>query len=344
MKKWKFGLIAGAILSSLALTACGNSGSDSTSANQGTEKQETQEVRMGYFPNLDHAPAIVGVKKEIFATNLEGTKVNTQIFPDGNAFMDALNSGNLDIGYVGPGPAITRFMQGNDVVILSSAANGATLIVAREDAGIETIEDLSGKSFCTPGIGCTHDVQLEKMMLEIGLKSNRIGGDVVHQKQNPANVQALFESKQMDAAAVPEPWGTYLVETTGAKVIAEWDQVAWGETLPSVVLVSSKKFVQENPELVKKFLKAHAESIDYVNNNKEESITSINDTLYELTQKRLPGNVLTKSWDRMKFTSDVHTDALQDWANASYELKFIKEKPKLDGLVDTSLMDAIAKK
>lgn len=340
MKKWKLGFLAGALMSSLFLGACGNNANEQGSG-AGSEKQE---IRMGYFPNLDHAPAIVGVKKEIFAKDLEGTKVATQVFPDGNAFMDALNSGNLDIGYVGPGPAISRFMQGNDVVILASAANGATLIVARPDSGIEKVEDLSGKSFCTPGIGCTHDVQLEKMMLDLGLKSNRIGGDVVHQKQNPANVQALFESKQMDAAAVPEPWGTYLVETTGAKVIAEWDQVAWGETLPSVVLVSSKKFVQENPELVKKFLKAHQESVDFVNTNKEESIKAINDTLYELTQKRLPENVLTKSWDRMKFTSDVHTQALQEWADASYELKFIKEEPKLDGLVDTSLIQEVVKK
>jgi len=341
MKKWKLGFLAGALVSSLFLAACGNSANEQASGEGGSEKQE---IRMGYFPNLDHAPAIVGVNKGIFAKDLEGTNIQTQVFPDGNAFMDALNSGNLDIGYVGPGPAISRFMQGNDVVILASAANGATLVVARPDSGIETVADLSGKSFCTPGIGCTHNVQLEKMMLDIGLTSNRIGGDVIHQKQNPANVQALFESKQMDAAAVPEPWGTYLVETTGAKVIAEWDEVAWGETLPSVVLVSSKKFVQENPETVKKFLKAHTESIDFVNNNKDESIKAINDTLYELTQKRLPETVLTKSWDRMKFTSDVHTDALQEWADASYELKFIKDEPKLDGLVDTSLIEQIAQK
>lgn len=340
MKKLKFSFLASALLGSMLLTACGNS-SETTSTEAGTE---TQEIRVGQLANLDHAPAIVGLKKDIFSKNLEGVNIESQVFPDGNAFMDALNSGNLDIGYVGPGPAINRFMQGNDVVILASAANGATLIVAREDSGIEKIEDLAGKSFCTPGIGCTHDVQLEKMLSDIGLKSNRIGGTVAHQKQNPANVQALFESKQMDAAAVPEPWGTYLVETTGAKVIAEWDQVAWGETLPSVVLVSTKAFVKENPELVKNFLKGHQEAIEFVNQNKDESIKAINEKLYELTQKKMPEEILAKSWDRMNFTSEIHTDALQEWANASYDLKFIKEQPKLDGLVDTTVLAEVAKK
>lgn len=344
MRKWKLGLLSSVLLGSMVLAGCGNSSEETAATGNEGASAEKQEIRIGHFPNLDHAPAIVGLKKEIFAKNLEGVKVETQVFPDGNAFMDSLNSGNLDIGYVGPGPAINRFMQGNDVVILASAANGATLVVSRADSGITKVEDLDGRSFCTPGIGCTHDVQLEKMMSDIGLTSNRIGGTVVHQKQNPANVQALFESKQMDAAALPEPWGTYLVETTGANVIAEWDQVAWGTTLPSVVLVSSKKFVQENPELAKKLLKAHVESVDFVNTNKEESIQLINETLYELTQKKLPENVLAKSWDRMTFTSDVHTDALQEWANASYALKFIKEEPKLEGLVDTAVLETVATK
>ncbi|RKD24130.1 ABC transporter substrate-binding protein [Ammoniphilus oxalaticus] len=340
MKRWKLGLLAGVLFSGLALAGCGSDGGGQPSEDGDAE---TKKITMGYFPNLDHAPAIVGLKKDIFAKHLDGVEIKTEPFPDGNNFMDALNSGNLDIGYVGPGPAISRFMAGNDVVILASAANGATLIVAREGSGIEQVADLSGKSFCTPGIGCTHDVQLEKMMLDIGLTTNRIGGDVIHQKQPPATVEALFESEQMDAAALPEPWGTYLVETANASIIVEWDEVAWGETLPSVVLVSSKAFVEKNPELVKNFLKAHTEAIKFVNENRDDSITAINDTLYELTQKRLPESVLTKSWERMKFTSEVHSEALQEWADASYDLKFIQEPPKLDGLVDTTLIEEISK-
>jgi NitT/TauT family transport system substrate-binding protein len=321
---------------SFLLSACGSS-----STTSGTSNGET--IRIGYFPNLDHAPAIIGIKKGIFANELKGVNVQTQIFPDGNAFMDALSSGNIDLGYVGPGPVITRFMQGNDVVILSSVANGGTTVVARKDAGINSVKDLGGKSFASPGIGCTHDVQLEQMMSEIGLKSNRIGGTVNHQKQNPANVLGLFEQKQLDAAALPEPWGTYLVEKGEAKVIADWDQVAWGKALPSVVLVSTKAFVKKHPDLVKEALKAHVKSLDFVQKNKQESLKIINDSLYELTQKRLPENVLGKSWDRLKFSTDVDTSTLQQWADASYKLKFIKKKPNLDGLVDTSFVKEVSK-
>jgi NitT/TauT family transport system substrate-binding protein len=65
--------------------------------------------------------------------------------------------------------------------------------------------------------------------------------------------------------------------------------------------------------------------------------------LYELTQKRLPENVSSKSWDRLKFSTDVDISTLQQWADASYKLKFIKKKPNLDGLVDTSFVKEVSK-
>ena len=143
MKKWTLGLLSSVLFGSLFLAGCGNSGD--TTASSSSSQAAKEEISVGHFPNLDHAPAIVGLRKNIFAENLEGVSIRPQVFPDGNAFMDALNSGNLDIGYVGPGPAINRFIQGNDVVILASAANGATLVVARADSGITTVSDLDGK-------------------------------------------------------------------------------------------------------------------------------------------------------------------------------------------------------
>ncbi|UTW70047.1 hypothetical protein KHA80_04795 [Anaerobacillus sp. HL2] len=78
--------------------------------------------------------------------------------------------------------------------------------------------------FSTPGNGCTHNVQLEIMLQDIGLTTSRRGGTVDHQpKINPSNTMIMFEQGAIDATAAPEPWGTYLVEELGAKVIAEWE-------------------------------------------------------------------------------------------------------------------------
>ncbi|MET3508508.1 aliphatic sulfonate ABC transporter substrate-binding protein [Halalkalibacter oceani] len=333
MKKWL--KMTGAALLLATITACGAGGTGSSSTEDGP-------VRIGYFPNLDHAAAIVGKEKGFFDQQLGDRGAEYTHFPNGNDFIDALETGNLDIGYVGPGPAINYFLAGGDIVILGAAANGATLIVSREDSGIETLEDFGGKSFCTPGNGCTHNVQLEIMLKDIGLESNRVGGTVEHQSRiAPANMVAMFEQGQIDAAAAPEPWGTFLVEEHNANVVAEWDQVFLGETLPSVVVVTSKQYLEENPEAVDAVLRGHKEAVDYTEADVADTLTTINDHLYDLTQNRLPEPVLEKAWNRMKVTTETHPDALQEWANASYELKFMDQDPVLDGLVDTSRLDEI---
>ncbi|MFN7249240.1 MAG: aliphatic sulfonate ABC transporter substrate-binding protein [Anaerobacillus sp.] len=310
------------------LTACGSSKSD--------------DVSIGFFPNLDHAAAIIAKEKGYFEEEMKDINVDYTSFPNGNDFIEALDNNVIQLGYVGPGPAINYFLAGGDIVVLGAAANGATLIVAREGSGIETLEDFANKSFCTPGNGCTHNVQLEIMLQDMGLTTTRRGGVVDHQPRvNPANMMIMFESGEIDAAAAPEPWGTYLVEEFGAKVITEWNEVYLGETLASVVVVTTPQFLKDNPETVKQFLKAHKRAVDYTYENTEDTLATINDLLFNLSQQRLPESVLENAWKRMVVTTETHADALQAWATASYELDFIDQEPNLEGFVDTSLLDKI---
>lgn len=324
----KLFLLAVFILLLAVLAACGSSESDS--------------VTIGYFPNLDHAAGIIAKEKGFFAEELKETEVDFFNFPNGNEFIDALNSGSIQLGYVGPGPAINYFLAGGDIVVLGAAANGATLIVAREGSGIEKLEDFADKSFCTPGNGCTHNVQLEIMLKDIGLTTSRSGGVVEHQPSvNPANMMIMFEQGEIDAAAAPEPWGTYLVEEFGAKVITEWNEVFLGETLASVVVVTTSEFLKENPEQVDQFLRAHKRAVEYTYENKDDTLVTINDLLYDLSQTRLPESVLANAWERMVVTTETHPEALQAWADASYDLNFIDKEPNLDGFVDTSRLDKV---
>ncbi|WP_096434999.1 aliphatic sulfonate ABC transporter substrate-binding protein [Alteribacter populi] len=331
MKK-AFGWLLGGV-ALLGLAACSTGGDGAGSG---------EEVNIGYFPNLDHAAGIIGKEKGYFEESMTESEVNFINFPNGNDFIDALSTGNIDMGYVGPGPAINYYLQGGDVVVIGAAANGATLIVSREDSGIHTLEDMDGHSFCTPGNGCTHNVQLEIMLERIGLKSNRLGGTVEHQSRvAPANMVAMFEQGDIDAAAAPEPWGTLLVEEHNANVVVEWNDVFLGEDLASVVFVTTSEFLEENPSQVEQALRAHKQAVDYTQEDTEDTLQTINDSLYNLTQTRLPETVLENAWERMVVTTETHADALQYWATASYELDFIEDEPNLDDFVDTSILDKI---
>ncbi|ADU30237.1 aliphatic sulfonate ABC transporter substrate-binding protein [Evansella cellulosilytica] len=336
MKKLRVLLFS--ILTLLFITACGQS----DNGNSGASGDKNGDVTIGYFPNLDHAAGIIGKEKGYFAEEITDYNVDFQNFPNGNDFIDALDTGGIDLGYVGPGPAINYFLSGGDVVVIGAAANGATLIVSREDSGIYDLEDFDGKSFCTPGNGCTHNVQLEIMLNEIGLVSNRLGGTVEHQSRiNPATMVGMFEQGEIDAAAAPEPWGTLLVEEHNANVVVEWNEVFLGEELASVVIVTTSEYLENNPEVVEQALRAHKRAVDYAHENTEDTLKTVNDLIFDLTQSRLPEHVLEKAWDRMAVTTETHGDALQAWATASYELQFMDVDPNLDGFVDTSILDRI---
>lgn len=333
----KLAWIAGSGL--LVLAACGNQEETSTEASD--QSVDSEEINIGYFPNLDHAAGIIGKEKGYFADEM-GDDIAFQHFPNGNEFIDALDTGIIDLGYVGPGPAINYYLSGGDVVVIGAAANGATLIVSREGTDIHEVEDFAGHSFSTPGNGCTHNVQLEMMLLDKGLKTNRRGGEVEHQSRvNPASMVAMFEQGQLDGAAAPEPWGTLLVEEHNANVVAEWDDVFLGEELASVVLVTSGAFLEEHPDKVEQALRAHQQSVAFAQDHEEETLETVNDLIYDLTQTRLPEDVLSKAWQRMEVTTETHADALQAWADASYELEFMDVDPDLDGFVDTSILDQL---
>lgn len=346
MKKSIAGIVGSGLL---VLAACGNDDDTATAVedqnNQpaGNEAADVDEdtVNIGYFPNLDHAAGIIGKERGYFEEEL-GENIDFLNFPNGNEFIDALDTGIIDLGYVGPGPAINYYLSGGDVVVIGAAANGATLIVSREGTEIYDVEDFAGHSFSTPGNGCTHNVQLEMMLLEEGLTTNRRGGEVEHQSRvNPASMVAMFEQGQLDGAAAPEPWGTLLVEEHNANVVAEWDNVFLGEELASVVMVTSNEFLEANPEKVEQALRAHKASVEFAQENEEDTLESVNDLIYDLTQTRLPEDVLTKAWQRMEVTTVTHAEALQAWADASYELEFMDQDPDLDGFVDTSILDSL---
>lgn len=337
MKKYISGL---SLASVILLGACGTGEEETKEASSG--EGNNSEVNIGYFPNLDHAAGIIGKEKGYFAEEMDEDVVSFQNFPNGNDFIEALDTGVIDLGYVGPGPAINYYLSGGDVVVIGAAANGATLIVSREDSGIESLEDFTGKSFSTPGNGCTHNVQLEIMLQEKGMTTNRRNGEVIHQSRvNPASMVAMFEQGQIDAAAAPEPWGTLLVEEHNANVVTEWNDVFLGEELASVVLVTTSEFLEEHPDKVEQALTAHKRSVEFAQNNEAETLESVNDLIYSLTQTRLPEHVLEKAWQRMDVTTETNADALQAWANASYELEFMDEDPNLDGFVDTSILDGL---
>ncbi|MCB5180734.1 sulfate ABC transporter substrate-binding protein, partial [Streptomyces sp. SMC 277] len=94
-------IIAATATLPLLLTACGyGSGAKKEddkagAAASGGQKLSAAEVRVGYFPNLTHATALVGLQEGLIAKELGDTKIKPQAFNAGPSEIEALNGGSL---------------------------------------------------------------------------------------------------------------------------------------------------------------------------------------------------------------------------------------------------------
>ncbi|MFP3580840.1 ABC transporter substrate-binding protein [Arthrobacter sp. SIMBA_036] len=264
------------------------------------------ELRLGYFSNVTHAPALVGISKGIIAKDLGSTKLTTQVFNAGPAAVEALNAGAIDATYIGPNPAINSFVKSNgqSISIIAGAASGGAQLVVKP--GINSAADLKGKVLASPQLGGTQDVALRAWLGHQGYKTNPDGsGDVTINPTDNAQTLKLFQDGKLDGAWLPEPWASRLVLEAGAKVLVDekdlWDK---GE-FTTTILIVNKKFAAEHPETVKALLKGHVESVNWLNTaSASEKASTINAVLKDTAGKPLAANVIDRALKNITFTTD----------------------------------------
>ncbi|HEX6014842.1 MAG TPA: ABC transporter substrate-binding protein, partial [Geminicoccaceae bacterium] len=208
----------------LAAAACGGEGSASDDPAPAAEGggAVADELRLGYFANLTHAPALIGVQEGLFAEELGDTTLTTQVFNAGPDVVEAIFAGALDASYIGPSPTINAYGQseGDAVRIIAGAASGGAQLVVRE--GIESPDDLKGTTLATPQLGNTQDVALRTWLTEEGLENSiEGGGDVTIAPTPNADTLNLFKAGEIDGAWLPEPWASRLVIEAGASVLVD---------------------------------------------------------------------------------------------------------------------------
>ncbi len=320
------------------LAACG--GKEETSA----EKDSATEIRIGYFPNMTHIATIVALEKGFYTEQLgEDITITTSTFNDGSAFMEAMSTNSIDIGTVGPTPALNTYVKNPEHEIIAGAVNGGAVLVVGKDSGINSVEDLKGKKVAVPTFGSTQDVGLMKSLQDAGLTASSTGnGDVTTIKQAPADTAALMLKGEIDAAATQEPWGVNIETNGNAKLLLDASQFAWGSDSTNTVVTARKAFTSNNPELTKKALKAHKQAVDFINENPEEAIQLFLDHVKGLTGKELSKDEVTKAFARLTPTTDVKEEILKEMATISKDAGYISTD-NIDGLVNlTYLEDALS--
>jgi len=181
-----------------------------------TDKGPATELRLGYFPNVTHAAALVGLDKGLFTKELGSTKLVPTKFNAGPEAVGALLGGSLDASFIGSGPAINAYAksEGAAVRLIAGTTSGGAQLVVKPT--ITKAADLAGKTIVTPQLGNTQDVSLKKWLAEQNLtKTVKV--------TNLENAQTLdaFQKGDVDGAWLPEPWSSRLVLDAGAKVLLD---------------------------------------------------------------------------------------------------------------------------
>jgi NitT/TauT family transport system substrate-binding protein len=326
---------AAAVLATTALAACGD---DEPAASGGATK-----LRLGYFPNITHAPALVGVQNGIFAEKLGDIALETKTFNAGPSAIEALFSGAIDATYIGPNPAITGWAQSKGSalhIIAGTTSGGAGLVVKPE---IKSPQDLKGKKIASPQLGNTQDVALRYWLKEQGFKTDtNAGGDVSVTPTQNSEIITAFGAGSIDGAWVPEPHlSRLLLEHKGKLLKDEKEEWPNGQFVTTHLIVS-KKFLEEQPDAVKKLLAGHIAAVDYVNGNREAAAKAANEQIKALSGSALKDDILTAAFANLTFTVDPIAPSLYGSAKHAEEVGLLKPVD-LNGIYKLDLLNELLK-
>jgi NitT/TauT family transport system substrate-binding protein len=300
---------------------------------------------VAFFPNIGHSIAIVGMERETFSEKLGNqTTIRTRLFDSGPQVIEAMFANEIDLAYVGPGPAINGFLKsdGKSLKILAGAASGGVSLVIHPHSEIKSVSDFSGKRIAAPQIGNTQDVSLRSFLYQNNLKPAEKGGTVyVINVVNP-DIFTLFSKGELDAAWVPEPWATRLVQQiNGTRLFQEKD--LWSDQkFSSTVLIVRSEFLEKHPDIVQKWVEAHVETSDWINEHRDETEIIYNNFLKKSTGKTLSPELLHEAFSNLQITSDPLESSISTFAERANTLGYLgREGYNLEGIFYTEPLYSI---
>ncbi|RZS31452.1 NitT/TauT family transport system substrate-binding protein [Herbihabitans rhizosphaerae] len=321
-----------ALATAAAVAACSRADSSTGDAQ---DKGPAAELRLGYFPNVTHASALIGLEKGLFAKHLGNTKLVPTKFNDGPTEVTAFLGGSLDAGFIGSGPAINAEARGAGVVkLVAGATSGGAQLVVRPD--VTKLEDLIGKTVVTPQLGNTQDVALKKLLAEKDLT-----GKV--QVTNRENAQTLdaFHKGEIQAAWLPEPWSTRLILEAGAKVLLDEKELWPGGRFPTTVLLVRTEYLKEHPETVRKLVQGLLDANEYARTDTAGAKTAVNKQLETLTGKGLSQATIDRAFTTIELTADPIAAQFPQLAKDAVRAGLTTKETQLAGFADFTALNAV---
>ncbi|MGC5614787.1 ABC transporter substrate-binding protein [Georgenia sp. Z1491] len=317
---------AGAVAVGVALlvTACGAGGGETDGGGESASGEGLDVVRLGIFPGATFASVEMGIDEGSFADR--GIELELNMGQGGAELLPALTSGSLDVAVGNPVSVIQAHHQGLPITLISGyAADGpgeddTTSVVAMPDAGIESASDLEGMSVAVNSLNGA---------LELGIRESiRLdGGDpdnVEFVEVGFPDMPSVLENGDVDAVTVGQPFMGSILANGGEIVLDSQNESGTESTI--LVTFASDEWVDEDAELVDRFLEAWAETLDHARENPD------------LVRERLPEFIgmepeIAEDLPLEVVSAELDRGGLETYARLMVEYDVIADDPDLDALI-----------
>ena len=319
-------------------TGCSTNQNGSETTSDGKTK-----VRVAYFPNITHTQALVMKNQGTLEKALgEEADITWTAFNAGPAEVEAIFAGEIDLGYIGPVPAVSANVKSDgDVSIIAGATNGGAVLVSGKDVSIHSVNELSGLKVAIPQLGNTQHLSLLHLLSENNMHTTTNGGDVEVVAAANADIKTMMDNGQIDAALVPEPWGSILQNDIGANVVLDYKDIWRNGDYSTAVVVVNNDFAKAHPDIVEKFLQAHKDATVYINENKDTAKDIVNTEIEKATGKSFDKAILDSAFERLIISEEISTESILEFANMSKEEGFIDKVPEEAGLIEKTYLEKL---
>lgn len=249
-------------------------------------------------------------------------------FPAGQQLLEGLNVGAVDVGYVGEAPPIFAQAAGAQFVYFGfdPAAPRAEAILVTKDSPIKSVADLKGKKVALNKGSNVHYL-LVKQLEKHGLKIT----DIQPVYLAPADGRAAFESRNVDAWVIWDPFQAAAEKATGARVLADG---TGGVVNNYQYYLGARKFVSQNPKVIEALFEDSVSQGIWLKKNLRQAAELI------APLQGLPVDVVELALQRYEFNVKPITAAVaadqQKIADTFFDLKLIPKAIRISEAVVVS--------
>jgi NitT/TauT family transport system substrate-binding protein len=309
----------------LALSGCTDSGAAPTSEpTEDTGSGELRPVRVAALPIAETGALWAAMDEGIFEDH--GIEVEVVPAQGGAQAIPALLSGDIQFAIGQPFGPFRADGQDLGVVIIGNYADSlaegkdVNAVVSLADSGITGPADLAGKRVSVNSLGAAGDVTIMKAVEDAGGDPTTI--EFVEVAFPDA--QAQLEAGNIDAAWVPDPFMSRIVDGGGNLVVHPYQATIPGLSL--LTNITTQELIDSDSELVSDFAAAMTEALDWAAAN-EDAVRAAISTNMEIPEEAAAGITLPT------FTSEVTVSDLEELAALAVDFGVLDAEPDFDRLV-----------